>query len=323
MRNLALSIIAALSIEFSATTPADSDAAEVRLMASSKASEGDLRLVEVAQISGASRRVRRRLEDVFLGPGPLTGEIIRISRKKVADSIRSAGVENVTLTGAREIRVRNAKRVLSQGEMVSAVRSYLKTRLINRRGDVEIKTITVPRQKVILPTDENIQLVVQAPANSRFIGRTPLILRVIRGSSEIRRIWVTAEIAVYTEVPVAVRPIRSRERLKASDFEMQRRDMLSLPSDVVTSIEALESATAVRLLSPGDVVRKSAVKYPYLVKRGHLVRVLARRGKLSIMAIGKALDAGRRGDVIRVINIDSNKPIHARVVENSSVEVLF
>jgi flagella basal body P-ring formation protein FlgA len=146
---------------------------------------------------------------------------------------------------------------------------------------------------------------------------------VVRGASEIRRIWVTAEIAVYSQVPVARRPIRAQELLQKADFEIRRRDMASLPVDVVMNIENIIGAVAVRSLSPGDIARKSDVRLPFLVKRGHLVRVRARRGKLLISAIGKSLDAGRRGDVVRVINIDSNKPIQARVIENSSVEVLF
>jgi len=229
-----------------------------------------------------------------------------------------AGVEKIS-----KLSPRNNSRVLSQQEVDSAVQSYLETRLNNRNGDVEIKSITFPRNKILLSGIGKVQLLVKAPPNTRFIGRTPLILRVIRGSSEIRRIWVTAEIAVYIDVPVARRPIRAMEALKATDFEFRRQDMASMPSDTITSPAELHGAVAVRPLSPGNMVRKSNIKFPFLVKRGHLVHIHARRGQLSITAIGKSLDAGRKGDLIRVVNIDSKKPVHARVVESSSVEVLF
>lgn len=320
MRNLVSGVFFSLLI---AAPLATVDAAEVRLMSSVEVNEGEILLAEVARITGASRRLRERLEDIPLAEAPRNGRSFRISRRDVARSIREEGISNVRLTGARQIHVRNSTRVLMHEEMVSAVRSYLKTRLMNNRGDVEIKSINVPRQKVLLPGGGDIQLVVKAPANSRFIGRVPLILRVIRGSSEIRRLWVTVEVAVYADVAVAIRPIMPKQSLKAAYFEMRRMDMSSLPPDTITDPEGLEGAQAIQSLGPGDVIRKSGVRFPFLVKQGHLVRVFARRGRLSITAVGKALDAGRKGDVVRIVNIDSNKPIHARVVEDSSVEVLF
>ncbi|MFC1491110.1 flagellar basal body P-ring formation chaperone FlgA [Nitrospinota bacterium] len=323
MRNLAVCVFFALSVAIPAATPAISEGVEVRLMPSAEVEEGEILLVEVAQILGASRRIRTRLEDISIAPETWNGNSFRVSREDVARSIQEAGISGVTLTGARQIHVRNTARNLMPDEMAAAVRSYLKTRLMNHRGDVEIKAVTVPRHKVLLPRGGKIHLAVKAPANSRFIGRTPLILRVMRGASEIRRIWVTAEIGVYAEVLVARRPIRPKQRLRAEYFEMRRMDMASLPADTIMTAEDIEGARAIQSLGPGDVVRKSDVRFPFLVKRGHLVRVIARRGSLAITAVGKALDAGRKGDLVRVVNIDSNKPVHARVVEDSFVEVLF
>ena len=323
MRNLMLRFLVVFSMALPFSFPVAAHAMEVQLMASAEVSEGKVGLVDVTRISGASRRVRDMLEDINLGPDSTGSKVMQISRNEIAESIRDAGIGDVKITGASEIKLRKSVRVLSQDEMVSAVRSFLKTRLISRKGDVEIKLISVPLGKVLLPRGGDIRLDVMVPANTRFVGRTPLILRVVRGASEIRRIWVTAEIAVYSQVPVARRPIRAQELLQKADFEIRRRDMASLPVDVVMNIENIIGAVAVRSLSPGDIARKSDVRLPFLVKRGHLVRVRARRGKLLISAIGKSLDAGRRGDVVRVINIDSNKPIQARVIENSSVEVLF
>ena len=235
------------------------------------------------------------------------------------------GTAPVISEGA-EVRLRATRhpvRVLRKERIESAVRRFLARRLESRQGDVEVNAIHIPKRKIPLPKGKAIHLVVKAPARTRFLGRVPLILSVMQGSSEIRRVWVSAEISVFTRVPVAVVPIRAKQRLSSAQFEMRRHDMASLPDNVVTSPESLDGAHAVRPLSPGEVIRKSDVRFPYLVKQGHLVRLYARRGKLVITAIGKALDAGRKGEIVRVINIDSNKPVQGRVIEQSSVEVLF
>lgn len=297
--------------------------AEVRLRTTSEVEGTSVRLAEVAQVSAASHTKKRRLERLFLASTPPDGESFRLSREFVASAIRNEGIKDVAVTGAGQVFVRRPRQVLKRERIESAVRRYLARRLESRQGDVEVNAINIPKQKFLISKNKAVRLVVKAPANTRFLGRTPLVLSVMQGSSEIRRIWISADISVFTRVPVAVVPIRAKQRLSSAQFEMRRQDLASLPNNVVTSPEALEGAHALRPLSPGEVIRKSDVRLPYLVKQGHLVRLYARRGNLVITAIGKALDAGRKGELVRVVNIDTNKPVQGRVIEQSSVEVLF
>jgi len=44
---------------------------------------------------------------------------------------------------------------------------------------------------------------------------------------------------------------------------------------------------------------------------------------LKITTLGKVKEKGRKGDMVRVENIDSNKGIYARVLDSSSVKVDF
>ncbi len=320
------SIIAALlmlGFVMSGTAPGVSEGAEVRLRTTIEVEGASVRLAEVAQILDTSQAKKRRLERLFLASTPPDGEDFRLSRAVVVSAIRDAGISDVAVTGAVQVLVRRPARVLKRERIESAVRRYLAKRLESRQGDVEVNAINIPKQNILFPRNKAVRLVVKAPANTRFLGRTPLVLSVMQGSAEIRRIWISADISVFTRVPVAAVPIRAKQRLSSAQFEMRRQDLASLPNNVVTSPEALEGAHALRPLSPGEVIRKSDVRLPYLVKQGHLVRLYARRGNLVITAIGKALDAGRKGELVRVINIDTNKPVQGRVIEESSVEVLF
>ena len=51
------------------------DAAEVRLMSSVEVNGGEILLAEVAQIIGAPRRLKERLEDIFVADAPRNGPI--------------------------------------------------------------------------------------------------------------------------------------------------------------------------------------------------------------------------------------------------------
>lgn len=214
-------------------------------------------------------------------------------------------------------------RFLEPEDVAAEVRRFISGQLRLGPGGAEVRSIQLPAQRILLPSGP-IALQVEMPPQGRLLGRTPLMVVVRdRAGAEVRRLWVTAEVAVYTDVPVARIPLRASQSLDASSFEMRRKDLASLPPDAVTRMEDLEGARLRRALAPGEVVRLPEVELPYLVRQGNLVRIFARRGTLFITAVGKALDSGRKGEAIRILNVDSNKTIQGRVVEKAAVEVLF
>ena len=251
MRRLLITAILGMGLVVSGAASGVSEGAEVRLRPMGEVERSSVRLAEVARISDASPAQRRRLERLHLASSPPDGESFRLSREFVIAAIRNAGIGGVTVTGANQVVVRRPTQVLRRERIESAVRRYLAGRLVSRQGDVEVNAIDIPKQKIVIPKGKAIRLVVKAPSNTRFLGRTPLILIVMNGSSEIRRTWVTAEISVFTRVPVAVVPIRAKQKLSSAQFEMRRHDLASLPNNVVTSPEALDGAHALRPLSPG------------------------------------------------------------------------
>lgn len=85
---------------------------------------------------------------------------------------------------------------------------------------------------------------------------------------------------------------------------------------------AIIGQEARRLLQPGQVVRSYDVKVPDLVRRDQTVTMLVTRGRLSIAAVGKALQAGPEGGIIRVQNISSKQIIEAEIIAEGTVQAL-
>jgi len=53
------------------------------------------------------------------------------------------------------------------------------------------------------------------------------------------------------------------------------------------------------------------------------VSILAESKGLRVSDIGIAKEGGRRGGRIRVVNMDSNKGVYARIIDSSTVKVEF
>ena len=92
MRNLMLRFLVVFSMALPFSFPVAAHAMEVQLMASAEVSEGKVGLVDVTRILGASRRVRDMLEDINLGTDSTGSKVMKISRNKIAESIRDSGI---------------------------------------------------------------------------------------------------------------------------------------------------------------------------------------------------------------------------------------
>jgi flagella basal body P-ring formation protein FlgA len=63
-----------------------------------------------------------------------------------------------------------------------------------------------------------------------------------------------------------------------------------------------------------------AAKAAAAVKRNENVIIRIEKPGLSVTAVGKAMQEGRAGEVIKVRNVDSQRMILARVGEDGTVE---
>ena len=122
-----------------------------------------------------------------------------------------------------------------------------------------------------------------------------------------------------TRVVVAARPIRSREVISPGDVELAAAsdaasDALGDPAEAI----GMEARVT---LYPGRPVRRGDLARPALVERNQIVTLTFRRGALAIVAEGRALDRGGRGDRIRALNMDSRVRVTGRVTGPGSLEV--
>ena len=91
----------------------------------------------------------------------------------------------------------------------------------------------------------------------------------------------------------------------------------------MTDLRALIGKRMKRKIGINEVVRSNWVEVPPLVKRGDIVAIIAESENLKITTLGKAREKGGKGDRIKVVNLDSDEDIFARVVDSKTVRVTF
>ncbi|WP_198156963.1 flagellar basal body P-ring formation chaperone FlgA [Aquincola tertiaricarbonis] len=171
-----------------------------------------------------------------------------------------------------------------------------------------VGTREAPRcaQAPLIETMEN-----RFASRMRFAARCP-------GVEGSRTVFVVRG-SLSAEVVVAATSVASGKPIAASDLMLDRRDVSSVP-DPMSDIEEAAGQAALRPLRPGQVLQKRLLSAPVLVKRGDVVVIEARSGPVQVTASGEALEPGKRGEVVRVRNVNTGKVIRARVMEAGTVQ---
>ena len=124
---------------------------------------------------------------------------------------------------------------------------------------------------------------------------------------------------------IALRAIKQGHVINPADLHVERRDVTG-ETGYFTSTNHLLGQTmrvavpALHIIRADNVIPKNTKQEPLIGVRDR-VQIVAHTRGLRISTLGEALEAGRKGEVIRVRNVNSKKVLQARVVSRQEVLV--
>lgn len=125
-----------------------------------------------------------------------------------------------------------------------------------------------------------------------------------------------------TKVVTLKRPVAKGALIRRADVTVQPYDG-PRPGLYLATVSDAVGKVARTALANGARVRRNSVREPYLVKRGEVVKLLVRSGRLTVSVTATALGSGGAGQRVLVQNGRSDKNIEATVVRRGEVEVRF
>ena len=158
------------------------------------------------------------------------------------------------------------------------------------------------------------------PANGLKGGKT--IVGVQCPGSKPWKIYVPMYVRLPLEVVVASRPIHRGKNITLQDVKLARQDLAGLHRDYFQRVSDIVGLRAKRSIKTGTVITPPAVAANRLIKRGAEVTILSANPTLQVRVRGKAMGHGKRGDRIKVKNLNSGRVVSATVVDNGLVRVL-
>ncbi len=280
-------------------------------------------LGQVARITGADAANGPQMAAVMIGRAPQAGHSRTISRDYILLRLRQSGFDThaMRVQGPEQITLMRRAVTISAGDIEMMVRAHITEHPPFRDADLTISSVRVA-DDVMLPTG-NVQHDIQYLPQKRLSGTLPLNIFFSVDGTPVKRVMVTAHVVMMKEVPVTRRPIARYELIQPEDLMMQTMDITDLQPNTVFSFQEIAGQRARRNIGPRTVLRKDQLEFPPAVKKGDRVLIVAESGGLRITTLGEVKSIGRPGERIRVVNLDSNKSLFARVIDARTVQVDF
>ena len=284
----------------------------------------DIYLGQIAKIRGDDQTLVKRLRKIVIARAPLPGKGRRLKENHIRLRLKQEKIDlsQIRLAAPKGIAVTRGFVEVTKEDMSRVVTEFIYANMPWEREKVKIRGIRVP-DSIILPKGK-ITYSVEPLKNTDYKGSVPLPLHFKVNGNFQKRILVTADIEVSAEVVVTKRPLRRYRRITEDDIEIREKNLEELPSNIILDYEEVLGKRAKRNISANRVLRSDLIEFPPLVKRGDVVQLIAESGGLRITALGMVKQReGRRGERIRIENIDSKKSLYGRVLDARTVKVEF
>lgn len=281
-------------------------------------------LGEVAKFEGVSASERQSLESREMGAAAPPAKSFMLNRAQVKGRIYNAGVniDRYTLVIPDQVTfITRAEIITGQRLMKSAVdlvSSQLESVWTGSPSRVEIAGLPAD---VVLPAGEYaVEPVMESRANR--YGRVQARVEIRQGGRAVRKLDVGNYLRVYVTVLAAKRNLSRGAVLQADDLQSVEADLATLKTGAVNLPDTILGRRLTRGLQVGEILTDSAVELVPDINVGDMVQLVSRGDGFEITMMVKALEKGRKGDIIRVQNTSSHKVLDARVVDSGTVELV-
>ena len=283
----------------------------------------EILLGKIAGIEGEDHVLIRKLKNVVIGRSPLPGKSRYIGRDYIKLRLKQNDIDlpRVALQIPEKIKVSRSFVEISREEIEKIVSNFIYGKDFWNKNNTRIKNIQITKLP-LLPRGR-ITYKVIPPKVMQGMGTIPLSIHFLVDGEFYKKVKATVKIRIFKEVVVTGKPLGRYRTITQDDVYMKKMDITNLPNDIITNYKDVLGKRVRRNIWAKVVLRAEYIEFPPMVKRGDTVLIIAESEKMKITALGEVRKSGRRGERVKVINLNSNKRIFARIIDENTVKVDF
>ena len=194
---------------------------------------------------------------------------------------------------------------------------------IRERGDNGDKSIQLSglQGSLYVPVNAAESVSVRDMTYNSTTGQFSATVTVPAANGHSTAATVTGRAVDIVKVPVLNRAVNRGDVIAKNDISWIEVSPSRVQGSVLSDPSAMVGKAARRPLRPNLPLRDGDVQEPVLVGKNALVTLVAVGPNLMLTTVGRSLDEGAKGDVIRVMNNQSHKLVQGTIISANEVRV--
>jgi len=291
----------------------------IRIPAHIKVKTATVRLADIVENAGT---LPKSWKKIVLGNIAIPGACLEISKDYLQARLHQKGITltDYVLKMPATVKITRDYVHVSQKAIEKIARRCI-LEGISQKEDVQIEQLKAQSDLILPPGKLSFQCL--SPNQGNFIGSYSLPIAFFVDGNSVAKTWVIAKVKVRIPVIVVARPLMRGEIIKEKDVRIEKRELLSIPAGIFSDPRKVIGKKARRILGVGEIITQRMIEEVPIIRRGDRVTIIAESPVLKVVASGQAKENGCRGELIKVMNLNSRKIIYARVVDANTVRVEF
>ncbi len=281
-----------------------------------------VKLSEIAHVKG-DNQFREEINNIYLGQAPLPGYQRVIYRDEVIYALQDKGINiaDIKLNIPYQFTVISDYKRLTVNKLTDFGKERILENLSYPAERVEIDVINPP-QEIMIPYGD-LEFKVGELNYTNLVGRATIPIEIIVNKKTYKRVYIQYKISVLKEVLIANSRIERGAFIDNSLFRVKEQWVSGVNKQLLAADINLEGKRMKVTIDANRALRKGMIETPPLVDRWQEVQIIARIGDVEVSTVGKALQPGHLGDVVKVQNLNSRQEVMAKVIAKDTVEVLI
>jgi len=150
-------------------------------------------------------------------------------------------------------------------------------------------------------------------------GRTTVRLSFYRQGEMTRSSVIGVKIGVLKPVLVASTAIFANSPIPLEKVKFETRDISEIDEETLDNVGRLEGKVSSRFIPAGRILTISETKATPTIRKGDRVNLILKNGALTVESSAIARDDGLKGEKIRVVNVDSKRPLTGVIIDSQTV----
>ncbi len=276
-------------------------------------------LSDVAELHGPKTETDR-FAKLEICPAPAAGKPRYVTPAGVRLAARLAGValQPDALVGAAQVEIVANWTELASDELVEQAQRWILAQAEELGDRMMLERALKPDALPLLDGAGPAEFEFAFVSRSRTAGTVQVKITVRQGVTVVGERVASFRVRRFGKQLRLLTDVRRGESIKPTQLLEVDGEWTALGGTPVLAFADVDGMVAARDLAAGLALTREQLEAPQLAERGDTVQLVMRSGSIEIVLMGTAQRAGRKGEVVPVLNPSTQKVISAQLVSRNA-----